>query len=81
LIVGSCDAVGPLACLIAGSVAFGAAAFLAVAIFTALGRAREPHDRPGSPGHAVANLSDRGALAGPEVKDRTCYKSAARYRM
>lgn len=54
MIVGSCDAVGPLACLIAGSVAFGAAAFLAVAIFTALGRAREPHDRPGSPGHAVA---------------------------
>ena len=39
--IGSCDAVGPLACLIAGSVVLTAIVFAAVAIFAALDRARK----------------------------------------
>ncbi len=41
MIVGSCDAVGPLACLLAGSVVLTAIAFAAVAIFAAFDRARK----------------------------------------
>lgn len=41
MIVGSCDAVGPLACLIAGSFVLTAIAFAAVAIFAAFDRVRK----------------------------------------
>ena len=41
MIVGSCDAVGPLACLIAGSIVLTAIVFVAVAIFAALDRAHK----------------------------------------
>ena len=41
MIVGSCDAVGPLACLIAGSIVLTAIVFVAVAIVAALDRAHK----------------------------------------
>lgn len=43
MIVGSCDAVGPLACLLAGKVVLSAIAFAAVAIFAAFDRARKQY--------------------------------------
>ena len=63
MIVGSCDAVGPLACLIAGSLVLTAIVFAAVAIFAALDRGRKhympSHDARGRslpPSYAIANL-------------------------
>ncbi|GAC1401778.1 MAG: hypothetical protein NVS4B5_19350 [Vulcanimicrobiaceae bacterium] len=41
MIVGSCGVVGPLACLLAGSVVLTAIAFAAIALFTAFDRARK----------------------------------------
>lgn len=63
MIVGSCDAVGPLACLLAVSVVLTAIAFAAVAIFTAFDRARkrqipsqDMHERALSSSYAMKEL-------------------------